>query len=699
MTVLAGGICALALAGAGEPASAAPPGPTVVAGTVTYQDKAGTAHPARRSFVELRDADGSPDGTVVASGFTSATGTYRLSASTRRTDGTARQLFVRSSARALGYHVYEPGTSRVYRIGSTPVKATGAAQTVNLKPAGRNSNHNGAFAIADALTSGAAFARTVAWGKVPDVRVSFPESATNYRANRINVMAADRFDWDVILHEYGHHMAQKLQIAPSVGGSHALFTNLSVTHGKDVGVRLAWSEGLATWLSITAQRQQGVAALQVPNAGDTRYDDPEKNYRADIASAVGGTAKGEDDEAAVARTLWQFENNPAFAMGRTALLTQLLSAKPTTLSVALPGLMTAAGARPFTDTAAGDPAAAAKGSEIACAIDDFAFSPALTRPAGDAILYAEPPELAWTAGGAGPGNPLEMFVVEFWDENFTTVLYTSPPIAGTQWTPSRTQWEELLNATDNAGAKADRIQVIVSGTGSSPTTGPYNSCAQRQLRPHVTITPAATDGRLRPPAYGTCASFEANGGIGGSSGLTVSGTRLRPNTDYELVLHRAQEDHADVQAFSLTTDAAGAIKTVTKEIPAMPAGDWQQRLRERHDPGKYVVVEGIADVLPWICWEATAARDLITITSWGGMGAAPSGTAAIEWTFNGRHTATADADGNYSGLPHQTTCNGQGAVVGYFTVETLDGTGALYRSAFCSAARGGPQASFLEPTP
>lgn len=695
-----GGVFALAATGLAAPAAQAVPGPTVVSGKVTYQDKAGTVHPSRRTFVELRDADGSAEGTSVDSGLTSATGAYHLSASTKRPDGTPRRLFVRSHARAAGYHVYEPGGTRVYRLGSTPVQATGAAQTVNLKPVGLNSNHNGAYAIADALTSGRNFAASVAWGKVPDVRVSFPEQASTYRANRINLAAADRFDWDVILHEYGHHLAQKLQVAPSVGGRHSLFTNLSATHGKTRGVQLAWSEGVATWLAITAQQQQNVAALGIPRAGDTRYDDPEKNYAADLASGAGGTAKGEDDEAAVARTLWQVENNAAFAVGRTALLGQLRTAKPTTLSTALPVLMRAAGAQPFTDTTSVDPAALVKSNQIACAIDDFAFSPTLTTPVQDAVLYAEPVEFTWQAGGAGPDHPLRVFGVEFWDEGFTTRLYYSPPIADTSWTPSRTQWQELLDATDQAGARPSRVQVVVSGSGADPDTGPYNGCSQRQLRPEVTITPAAADGHLRPPAYGTCAALEASGGIGGSPGLTVTGVRLRPNTDYELVLHREAEDHPDVIAFSVTTGAFGSISAVTKNIPAMPGGDWEQRLRERHDPEKYVTVDGIADVWAWICWRSIPVNsDLITIDQWGGMGAEPMGTAAIEWTNNGRHTATADALGNYSGQPHQTTCNGQGAVVGHLTVDTLDGLGELYRSAFCSGARSGPQAFPLGRTP
>ena len=693
----ASGLAAVVAFAGATPAGAAAPAPTVVSGTVSYQDETGATHPSRRTFIELRDADGSADGSVVASGFTTISGTYRLATSTKRPDGSARRLFVRSHARGLGYHVYESGSSRVYRIGSLPVTATGAAQTVNLKPSGVNSTHNGAYAIADALASGTAFARSVAWGKVADIRVTFPATASNYRANRMNLAMEDRFDWDVVLHEYGHHLAQKLQLSPSVGGRHALFTNLSATHGKATGIRLAWSEGVATWLAITAQQHQKAALLNIPNAGDTRYDDPEKNYAADLAGPSGGTTKGEDDEAAVARTLWQLENNPAIALDRLGIIRQLIASKPATLSAALPGLMSAAGARPFSATTAGDPAAAVKGNAIACAIDDFAYSPSLITPLGDAVLYAEPAELTWQAGGAGPGNPLEIFVVEFWDESFTTILYSSPPVADTSWTPSESQWQSLLDATDAAGARPERVHVVVSGSGSGPTTGPYNSCAQRQLRPSVTVTPAAGDGILRPPAYGACSTVEGSGGLGGSPGLTVTGARLRPNTDYELVLHREAQDHPDVVAFSFTSDASGAIGTAAKDIPAMPAGDWRPRLRERHDPEKYVSVDGIADIWPVICWTGSSARDLITIDAWGGMGAKPSGTAAMEWTFNGRHTATADAVGNYSGDPHTTTCNGQGAVVVHLSVETLDGPATLDRSGFCSASRHLPQAFLLTP--
>src|SRR2546425_10971704 len=56
----------------------------------------------------------------------------------------------------------------------------------------------------------------------------------------------DEYDDDVILHEYGHFMAKVFSQNDSLGGTHFL-----TDHTQDI--RLAWSEGWATFFSSAAR--------------------------------------------------------------------------------------------------------------------------------------------------------------------------------------------------------------------------------------------------------------------------------------------------------------------------------------------------------------------------------------------------------------------------------------------------------------
>lgn len=98
----------------------------------------------------------------------------------------------------------------------------------------------------------------------------------------------DGFDDDIILHEFGHWIAEELSKDSSNGGAH------SIT--QKIDLRLSWSEGLAHYLSSAIR---GSSAHQdFSTSGVNSFD---------IASP--GTAKGSEVELAVANALWQASNN------------------------------------------------------------------------------------------------------------------------------------------------------------------------------------------------------------------------------------------------------------------------------------------------------------------------------------------------------------------------------------------------------
>ncbi len=126
----------------------------------------------------------------------------------------------------------------------------------------------------------------------------------------IHILAQDRWDWDVILHEYSHYLQNLDKLANNPGGSHQWGVSNIPARGKSAGIRLGWGEGLANYQGIAAQFvANGVAGNNVPNnlanVLDTHYQDTEdQTLDIDLATNTGPTAHGEGDELAVARIMW-----------------------------------------------------------------------------------------------------------------------------------------------------------------------------------------------------------------------------------------------------------------------------------------------------------------------------------------------------------------------------------------------------------
>jgi hypothetical protein len=92
---------------------------------------------------------------------------------------------------------------------------------------------------------------------VDAVKTIYPSEHTYYDGenNVIMVQPEDKKSWDVLNHEYGHHIADELELC-SISNDrvmHNVFEDLTVENGDAEGKQLAYSEGLATYLGIASQ--------------------------------------------------------------------------------------------------------------------------------------------------------------------------------------------------------------------------------------------------------------------------------------------------------------------------------------------------------------------------------------------------------------------------------------------------------------
>lgn len=676
---------------------------TAIKGTIDYTASNATHHPARSIYVQIWDDNGtSPTGTLVTTATANLLGQYSATVTTLRSDGKTRNVYVQALAADAGFVIVPAsGGTLAQHIDSTPHTTTGAPQTVNLT-ANNTFSNNTAFDVADMLVTGDQYVLRIHGGKpFPRITVSYPNTGgTNFTpgANTAKILQGDTFDWDVVLHEFGHYVAFNLGIDTSMGGLHDWADNLGQIYGKNAGDRLAWSEGFATWFALTAELVENVAALKIPNAGDDYFDDTDDaNFHVPMSVNTPYPSLGEDNELSVARSLWHMRTDPDLAMTDLQIISALVAKHTTTLSNAVAALLPAAGAAPFGNTGAGSGGpytapAEAKMNTFACLETNQIVASQVSSPAAGDIVVATPPTFSWQSNGAGASNRLNQFYVQFWSPTWGKLLFQSPQITTSatantgNYTPAQADWNTLMAATDETGNLPTAMNVVVVGSGTNaPATGPYDSCAQHLLiaSPDLSVTPADNTDNVIAPIPQLCSSGYFNPLI---DQFVLNASFLQPNTAYSLELYDPGNGYGPVTALTpdtVTANGSGDVNAATITIPDMPAeSSWPLVLTPLAGrPGKTTMA------IQWdTCGETQAALGS-TPLYWGGAGVVPGSTVTISWDGTEVDSVTAQPDGEYwyvNGSAPTVTCTGSDTLT--VDATTFNGPSSISGPFQCTAA-------------
>ena len=283
-------------------AAAAPAAPeTRVTGRVRWRDPEGGAHPARRAHVEILEATSraplawtsTDDAGVYEAGVTA--GSVIVAAYSRDAEG--KRVEVAPPDAPSERYVLE--SEVVSLVGPQVVIDVTSAATVRGAPGApsMDSLSARAFAVYDAMLTFWFQAAALVGRDVQRAHVSFPAptragcGTTCYVAQtpEIFVLREDAFDWDVLGHEFFHFVADLAApraIDRNPGGGHSGGTAIGQPprpgapgRTRDEGMRLAWSEGLATFMSLALQAEPPDPTFDFPRSlasvGDRRYQDRE----------------------------------------------------------------------------------------------------------------------------------------------------------------------------------------------------------------------------------------------------------------------------------------------------------------------------------------------------------------------------------------------------------------------------------------
>ncbi len=457
--------------------------PVTVSGTIRYQDRNGTPRPVRLMNVQVFDDrnDGDPnDDLLLGSAITAADGSYTL---TVEATGSP-DLYINVLASSEGFYIVPPGNgendvrpiSETYSARSPAQIGVVSGVTIDLEVANTTVPGN-ALSVADALVESTQYVNTVRGDFLPLLPVVFGGDGSYFNGTALFILLLDRYDWDVMHHEYGHYVMEQVGIQNNPGGEHSSSTNLAEIHGKSDGIRLAWGEGWPTYFGTSLQQVRNVAALGIPTAGDLLYTDTEDGeLEYSLESFEGGDGLGEDDELSVQRILWDLydalpDEGDTVSLGDQAIWDILVGASPVSLSDAWNAL---AAGRSTEETVA-----------LGTVFATHAVAPAPTAPTDGTVvmLSDDPPTFTWDARGAGPSFRLNQFQVLFYTEDLSTLLFTSPQIDAPTYTPTAAEWTDTILGT------ARRVKWVVRGTNASdPVTGAYLSQASLISTPPPTAS-------------------------------------------------------------------------------------------------------------------------------------------------------------------------------------------------------------------
>lgn len=158
---------------------------------------------------------------------------------------------------------------------------------------------------------------------VDPLQVHYPAEKTYYSNNSgegraIRVRYDDFTNWDVLNHEYGHHVCDALNLCsvPSLYRGHDVYEELTERYGLENGLELAFSEGLATYIGMASQMYK-TEDLNIPGVGDMIYQDSLRGITVDYSlSSAGltGVTSGEGIECCITSVLLKILTNPATQM-------------------------------------------------------------------------------------------------------------------------------------------------------------------------------------------------------------------------------------------------------------------------------------------------------------------------------------------------------------------------------------------------
>lgn len=408
----------------------------IVSGRVMWPDAAGSYHPLKKcditytlggiGLLDDTDNDGYFECTVGDDFFTAnSSGTFSiyLQGDSYSINNNSNQIYVASFSKyyTLINNIVDLGTIYIdqYTIPTNFLEATSVHQAILL---------------------GESFFRVQENTLPPTVNVKFPVNDTSskyyFSTQTIQIIYSRAYFWDVILHEYGHHIAHHFDlVGNNSSGRHSFTESLNNTYGKQIGMNLSWSESWATYFSITAQVKMNSANYGIPYVGDYYYNNcDDGGYNLKTGNFYHENLFGESCESSLIQTLIYLDESIYFSEPNISLWDFCKTYKPTNFSIFASYLNSLAS---YSDQ-----------NEIGMIYRNFNISSNLISPINGKDEVNDDQIFYWSNSGGTGQYVNNKFQLCLFNENFN-LIYESPVIYANNYTIPYSNWRSLTNSLNS----------------------------------------------------------------------------------------------------------------------------------------------------------------------------------------------------------------------------------------------------------
>lgn len=420
-----------------------------VYGTITWVDREGNSHNAAYITVEIIDKDILGINNVLETTTTNENGQYNASVSnTAFLENGGNDITIRVSAQGGNIKVVNNSGS-VYKITKDDINSNYTDTSLQIDfeidsndyTSSDDKERANAFRVHQAMNLGAKYVETKKGNRLDEIKVVFPttKSTSCFTGTELHILQDDKDDWDVMLHEYGHYVSYYYNTNNSSGGTHSSGTCLNHIHGKSKGMPLAWSEGWATYFSISAQLETNSIALNILNVGDTNYTDTvDSSLNYSIESPLKSRYQyGESNEANIAAVLLDLadeENDEGIELGYNYIWNLINNSQCKNMSDFMNQLYSQ-----ISDFEC---------AEIGEILSSLDTAPELDNPANNFTCDWNIPTFEWVPNGGrnadGKNYSNNLFTIVFYDR-YKDKIFEKTGISNSSYTPTEAEWGEILS--------------------------------------------------------------------------------------------------------------------------------------------------------------------------------------------------------------------------------------------------------------
>ena len=478
-------------------------------GMFSWKDDSDNIHPLRRVKVELWYPSVTPSRLVVDTEMTNDSGEFNFSIDNNESiinlinngllqirlyPGDGNATIVREVTNEQGTLVYE----EYYKDIIVTLDENGVLNPI-AEIILMNDCIGQSFQIMQAVLTGQAYAEEMMDEIPAPITVRYPYgSGCSYNpSNKYMNLTSNFFDkdaflflhasWDVILHEYGHHLQYIIDITNNPAGYHySNFNDIDYLENKESGICLAWGESWPTVFGLVSQNYFSTYLTNIDTTLDTFYTAYNGlNYDLECASIY----LGEGCERSIMAILWDIfddtnETNDLISLGHQAFWDVVDESNATTLSEFIQYFYQQY--PQYKD-------------DLGCNLSFYNVASSIpTLINFNSISQTVPPTISWKAQGGSTRCPNNSFQIVFYDFYGREVYRTEEIVAGSEdtkdtiftYTLTTDDWHSVLYSYGNSyrvAIASKQTDQIITGEYISGWTELYNKPKPENLSNTITL--------------------------------------------------------------------------------------------------------------------------------------------------------------------------------------------------------------------